>query len=251
MIDNNGTGGDAGDPAPQPLAALRNFDWRDPFFQVGVIVSACWSVASIVVLCIWAKWPATGLPPNEWGDLAAGFAAPLAFFWLVLGFLQQGKELRLSSRALMLQVEELRNTVKHQADLVQVTREQVEVQLRQDANARLARRLAIRPSFVVRTFGRSSLPSGLSYTIRLSNVGGTVTDVRVEFLGTRVFAAMESGGDEHFKVTTPIGQKDPIGGTIHYTDVEGGRGSIGFVATIDASQNMRFAVNAEGISSGQ
>lgn len=49
------------------------------------------------------------MEPNEWGDTFAGFSAGLAFFWLVLGFYQQGKELRA-------QVEELRHTVEASRD---------------------------------------------------------------------------------------------------------------------------------------
>ncbi len=135
------------DIIPEPLAHNRSFDWREPFFQVGVLLSVCWTIASIVILVVWAKWPAIGLPPNEWGDLAAGFAAPLAFFWLVLGFLQQGKELRLSSEALMLQVAELRNTVRHQADLAKATQQQVEMDRKRWNHAQYDKRLRIYEEF--------------------------------------------------------------------------------------------------------
>lgn len=51
-------------------------------------------------------WPCfAAMKPNEWGDAFAGFSAGLAFLWLVLGFFQQGQELRH-------QIEELRHTVK-------------------------------------------------------------------------------------------------------------------------------------------
>lgn len=63
------------------------------------------------------------IPPNEMGDFLAGSFAPLAFFWLVLGFFQQGEELRTSNQALWLQGEELRNSVEQQRELVIATRE--------------------------------------------------------------------------------------------------------------------------------
>lgn len=47
---------------------------------------------------------------NEWGDFMAGFFAPLAFMWLVLGYFQQGEELRQNTEALKLQAEELRSS---------------------------------------------------------------------------------------------------------------------------------------------
>lgn len=48
------------------------------------------------------------LPLNELGDFAAGMFGPLAFLWLVLGYHQQGKELKISSDALLAQVEEMK-----------------------------------------------------------------------------------------------------------------------------------------------
>ncbi|MFG0353569.1 hypothetical protein ACF8LD_04985 [Pseudomonas sp. zbq_5] len=60
------------------------------------------------------------LPLNELGDFAAGVFAPLAFLWLVLGYRQQGKELRESSDALRAQSEELRRSVELQAKSVSV-----------------------------------------------------------------------------------------------------------------------------------
>src|SRR5690606_17388856 len=51
--------------------------------------------------------------------------APLAFLWLVLGFLQQGHELRNSADALWIQSRELQHSVEQQRQLVDVTREQL------------------------------------------------------------------------------------------------------------------------------
>jgi hypothetical protein len=66
-----------------------------------------------------------GLDPNEWGDWAAGLAAPIAFLWLVLGYYQQGQELRanvqalhMQEQALQLQVRELQESVGQQKEMV-------------------------------------------------------------------------------------------------------------------------------------
>jgi hypothetical protein len=53
-------------------------------------------------------------------------AAPVAFIWLVLGFLQQGDELRLSTQALIYQVDELRESVEQQKQLVDASTKAVE-----------------------------------------------------------------------------------------------------------------------------
>lgn len=63
--------------------------------------------------------------PNEAGDFLAGAFSPLAFLWLVLGYFQQGEELKNSADALWLQGEELRNSVTQQRELVEVTKEQL------------------------------------------------------------------------------------------------------------------------------
>ena len=43
---------------------------------------------------------------NEWGDLLAGTFAPVAFFWFILAYLQQGQELRENTKALEAQKEQ-------------------------------------------------------------------------------------------------------------------------------------------------
>lgn len=60
---------------------------------------------------------------NELGDFLAGAFGPVAFLWLVLGFLQQGRELKLSSGALRLQAEELKASVEQQSAMVDAQRE--------------------------------------------------------------------------------------------------------------------------------
>lgn len=52
---------------------------------------------------------------NELGDFLAGFFTPLAFFWLVYGYLLQSKELRLQREELTL----TRNQLGKQTDLLQ------------------------------------------------------------------------------------------------------------------------------------
>lgn len=65
---------------------------------------------------------------NELGDFLAGAFGPIAFLWLVLGFLQQGRELKLSSEALQLQAKELKNSVEQQTIMAQAALQQIESQ---------------------------------------------------------------------------------------------------------------------------
>lgn len=56
---------------------------------------------------------------NAKGDFLAGVFAPLAFLWLVYGYFQQGRELRL-------QVQELKNNVAQQAALVSFQQQEID-----------------------------------------------------------------------------------------------------------------------------
>jgi hypothetical protein len=78
---------------------------------VGVCVSTVWISAFVAV--VWLKvQQAIAMSLNEWGDFLAGFSAPLALLWLVVGYFQQGEELRLNTEALKAQQEELRRQVE-------------------------------------------------------------------------------------------------------------------------------------------
>lgn len=59
-----------------------------------------------------------GLPLNSLGDFLAGAFGPIAFFWLVLGFFQQGHELSQ-------QAKELKNSVEHQGELARIAKDQL------------------------------------------------------------------------------------------------------------------------------
>lgn len=72
---------------------------------------------------------------NELGDFLAGIFAPIAFFWLILGYKQQGKQLEQNTkaleqqeRALQLQIDEMREGVKQQVELVQLQGQQLDEQ---------------------------------------------------------------------------------------------------------------------------
>ena len=62
---------------------------------------------------------------NELGDFLAGIFAPVAFFWLILGYVQQGKQLEQNTKALeqqekalQLQIDEMRESVEQQKNVV-------------------------------------------------------------------------------------------------------------------------------------
>jgi hypothetical protein len=72
------------------------------------------------------------------GDFLAGAFGPIAIVWLVLGFIQQGEELKLNTAALKLQADELRQSVAQQRRLVELNNEE-----------QAARREYAKPKFAV------------------------------------------------------------------------------------------------------
>ena len=55
------------------------------------------------------QWPNMGL--NAWGDFFAGAVAPIAFLWLMIGYFQQGFEIRQNTLQLCLQYDALKQSV--------------------------------------------------------------------------------------------------------------------------------------------
>lgn len=122
---------------------------------------------------------------NELGDFLAGAFGPVAFLWLVLGFLQQGRELKLSSDALQLQAQELKNSVDQQRELVEVTRTQVEADLENLRAVRELRAKEIKPFFVSGYGGGSHSGRKHELDFYIRNLGHAVT--RLEFcFGSRL-----------------------------------------------------------------
>lgn len=159
------------------LGKRRPSTW---LWKLGAGVSVAW-VAVLAVAVLRADVVPWGLPMNEFGDFLAGAFAPLAFFWLVLGFLQQGEELRHSSEALWLQGRELQNSVEQQRALVEASREQLafERQMLQQQSDELAR--SSRPIWQLRPAGSIPSEGGVrTFRFTLSNVGRACSDIIVK-----------------------------------------------------------------------
>lgn len=178
--------------------------------KVGLFGTAAW-ILVIGLYAYGARSTFSAIAPNEFGDFLAGAFAPLAFFWLVLGFLQQGAELRNSGKALWLQGRELQNSVTQQRELVKAARDQIKVET--DRMATEAERLAEerrqrhkaaepRLEFAIgHTFAPPNRKDG-SCTITLANHGRGCGGLRVNVDGYEQYhsALFASGDRTHFEI---------------------------------------------------
>lgn len=95
------------------------WSWIVTFMWVGIVIA-------VPFFCSGIEKPSK---LNEWGDYLAGAFSPLAFFWLIMGYLQQGKELQQNTKALELQAQELQNSVKQQEAQVHLLQKQLQKNL--------------------------------------------------------------------------------------------------------------------------
>jgi len=151
------------------------------------------------------------LKPNEVGDFLAGIFGPLAVLWLILGFFQQGIELRLSRAALVEQAKELKASVAHQEQLVAVSRRQMHTQMQSIDSSVAERKRAAKPHFVAESCPNFPCPGHRTHNLRLRNMGGDVHAVEIDmphgisfdgvlrfpvFLGDEVKDIQFDAGDE-------------------------------------------------------
>lgn len=108
----------------------------------------------LLIMTNWASFKM--LEPNAWGDFLAGSLGPLGIFWLVLGYFQQGTELRNSVEALRLQTEELNQSVQQQKALVSISEKQHTFELEERQRQAQSEEEKALPSFIVFSAGGSS-----------------------------------------------------------------------------------------------
>lgn len=155
---------------------------------------------SVVYICviILLRWSSLSdlrtMPLNEFGDFFAGVFGPLTLFWLILGYMQQQKELRQNTKALELQAEELKKSVEQHKELVKVSREQMETEFRALELEERREREKSAPN--IKTFDRAEYvhngKGGRYYRLECKNMGGHACEVcffeesgHIEMLETR------------------------------------------------------------------
>ncbi len=117
---------------------------------------------------------------NEMGDFLAGVFAPLALFWLVIGYFQQQKELRQNTKALELQAKELKNSVTQQTELVKITKKQLEVEQIAFNNEEERQLRKFHPKIIINGGKHKSTNTEIYYKLSLLNHGESVSQVSIE-----------------------------------------------------------------------
>lgn len=159
---------------------------------IGALVSGlylvCWSFYAYL------NWyTVLKLAPNELGDFLAGCIGPLATLWLVLGFLQQGQELRQNGAALLLQAKELKAAADQQRELVTVTRQQLHAEIEkttyerreQTAERKRLKRTRL-PIFQLEPLSMQKHPNQYGGRYTLKNTGDFCANLKFEVIGQGV-----------------------------------------------------------------
>lgn len=164
----------------------------------GILLSLLWITAFVFLLYI-KRATLSGLEVNEWGDFFAGAVAPLAFFWLVLGYIQQGEELRLNTEALKAQHNELQRQVAETALLAAnserqaVAAEQLALAIRNEAERTELKEIADAQPILKLNGGSRNMDN---YSVNVLNSGATAFNVTVESdtaKSIRIAPSLQSG----------------------------------------------------------
>lgn len=191
---------------------------KDGRAGVGMAFTCAW-VGMLVVYVISNFDAVTNLAPNEFGDFLAGAFGPVALFWLVIGYFQQGEELQQNTEALRLQHEELMNSVAEQKHLVQEQRQQndfMQAQLNQQI-------MAAQPYLEIVGYCRSRNSTSAEWETYIKNHGMHCSNLFLEGAGAtepwRIGEAgrFETGGSRniYFQTKSAFETADCI---VHYVD---------------------------------
>lgn len=179
-------------------------------FWFGVIVSVVY-LFGVAVYAGYRDWRLDQLSVEQFATLLSGAFAPLAFLWIVLGFRQQGDELRHSADALWLQGEELRNSVEQQKELVRAARDQIAMDQQALEEERVEQERRARPILRILPAGTTNLGDNvLQHDFSLVNLGPDLRDMIVSIdnkLHPHTYTVFGPTNSVHLPLPFEIGSK--------------------------------------------
>ena len=119
---------------------------------------------------------------NNLGDFLAGVFGPLTIFWLILSFVLQKRELSQNTQALELQAEELRKSVEQHTQLVETTKEQLQVERMMLEQELVRREIELKPKFVVQNSSWTMKGGGdtrINYLFQFKNAGAHANELSI------------------------------------------------------------------------
>lgn len=138
---------------------------------LGLCLTIVWIAFVFWFLTTYNHWSEIfDLKPNTFGDFAAGVSAPLAFLWLVIAVVLQGRELKLQRAELTLN----REVLQLQIEELKSTSEQMRNQTRLLGDEALARKHTEefdlwRPKIVAQLYAMAEPDRGNSQAVQTSN----------------------------------------------------------------------------------
>lgn len=211
---------------------------------IGILATLAW-LGVIVWIFRGRMGEITQLQPNEVGDFLAGSLGPIGILWLILGFFQQGLELRENTRALDLQATELRNSTQEQHELLKAIRAQVEADHAMVALAREQHAQGLLPRFAFLDVATATREGTTELRFELRNLGANASDLRfdtkaapAQVAAPRLPVAL-TGLPYPCMLTFAPGH--PAAGdhfTISFRDIAGHHGSIRFALAFDDAGNL-------------
>lgn len=128
----------------------------------------------------------SALPLNELGDFLAGVFGPLAVLWLVLGYYQQGRELKISSQALVAQCVELKNSVSQQRLALDISLGQMKLAKEKYDAELLELEESIRPRLIISYINPGSGAGAEWFNFQLSVSNADAMEIEVESISEGV-----------------------------------------------------------------
>jgi hypothetical protein len=191
------------------------------------------SAGYLVAIATWAlfEWrELLAMSPNEFGDLLAGISSPLAFFWLVFGFLQQGQELQASVGALELQSKELNDSVKQQKALAALSAERLQNEINRQRREEQGAESSAQPVFELRN-GRDADGQACWFSFR--NVGPSCMNAQIMVEGSQQAFQTNLATDRKIVFRRALSEMSaPFEGELIYDDARGNRRGQTFLVPI-------------------